>query len=45
MSNPDDPQQSLPDRDAPVPDPVTGSSEHATGTEQAAENQENDPPA
>jgi len=33
------------DPEAPAPDPVTGTTEHATGTEQAAENQQNEPPA
>jgi len=46
MSDPDDsPHKQAQDPEAPPPDPVTGSTEHATGADQAAENRENESPA
>lgn len=45
MPNPDDsPHQPAQDPEAAAPDPVTGSTEHATWTDQAAENRASDPP-
>jgi hypothetical protein len=44
MSDHDNPHRAE-DPEPPAPDPVTGSTEHTTGTEQAAENRENEPPA
>jgi hypothetical protein len=45
MSNPDNNQREhAQDPESAIPDPVTGSTENATGADQAAENRETESP-